>query len=119
MAEAAKPVTATQMRGQLAAMLKKHDLDPLEELIIYAKNAKTPRKEKKEIYKFLTPYVTPTLKSVDLQADHRMNVTVQMQSFGGATQRDVRTAEMVDESEYDDFIDLEDNGTITSEQLGT
>lgn len=101
------------MRGAIAGLLESHDLDPIEELIIYCKRPATPQKEKIQLYKFLLPYLTPTLKAVDIQQDLKMNVSVELQSFDGARLSDMKTAEPVDEGDYEEF--LTDDNTIEME----
>jgi hypothetical protein len=108
------PMSVSQMRGQVQAMMEKHDLDPIEELIIHCKSSSVPKKEKVQIYKFLVPYLTPTLKAVDVQQDLKMNVSVNLQSFDGARISDMKTAEPVAEEEYEEF--LTDDNKIEMEQ---
>jgi hypothetical protein len=102
--EAKRPKSVSDLRGELAGMLKKHNLDPIEELIIHCKNQRTPQKEKVQLYKFLVPYMTPTLKAVDMQQDLKMNVSVQLQSFDGARISDMKLADPVPEEEYEEFL---------------
>jgi hypothetical protein len=114
MVVASKSKTPQQIRGALAALLTKHNVDPLEELIIMTKSSKMNAKEKKEIYKFLVPFQTPTLKAIDMQQDIKMNVSVTTQSFADATMHDLKQAEPVDESDYDEFI-TDDNKILMDE----
>ena len=106
-------LTHQDLRKAALFLMDKHDLNPLEELIKMANDSETSATARKEILKFLVPYLFPTLKSVDVQQETKMNVTVSVQSYRGASQKDVLPAEMVDSSEYDEFeteddIDLVD-----------
>ena len=98
------PKTVNEMRGAMSEMLKKHNFDPVEELLLYAMDENTKHTDKISVCKFLVPYITPTLKSVDIQQDLKMNVSVTLQSFQGANQmKMVQEAKLLDESEYEEF----------------
>ena len=111
----AEKTSIQDMRGALAKMLKKHDVDPINELLLYAADNATKKTESIAIYKFLVPYLTPTLKAVDVQADMKMNVAVTLQSFAGANQLKLaEEAHLLEDDEYDEFEndELEDGASL-------
>ena len=106
-AEADKPRSVAQLQGDIQKALNDHSIDPLVELLKQCKKGgKLPAKEKVAIYKFLMPYIHAQKKSIDIQADMKMNVSVTMQSFADASQKALN-AEIVnlDEDEYKEFED--------------
>jgi hypothetical protein len=102
-----------KMQGRMREMIATHGLDPLEELFVLLKKkgkGALPAKEKVALYRFLVPYITPQLKAVDIQQETKMTVSVQVQSFKGASQESLRDRESEQkDSEYDEFVQDDDN----------
>jgi len=101
------PKSVKEMQSDIQAALAEHEIDPLVELLKQCKKSgKLVMKDKVAIYKFLMPYIHAQKKSIDIQADLKMNVSVTMQSFAGASKQ-ILDAELieVDESEYTEFTD--------------
>lgn len=102
-----------KMQGRMREMIDRHGVDPLEEIFLMLKKKGKGRlndDKKAQLCKFLVPYVTPTLKAVDIQQETKMNVTVSVQSFKGASQEELRNRHNeVAKSEYEGFIDGDDN----------
>ena len=95
----------------IAGLLEKHQVRPLENLILATKSRSVSAKDKLAINKFLLPYIhskKPELKAIDMQANMKMNVTVNVTSFAGVDAEDVTPDRViVDESEYDEFEEFD------------
>jgi len=102
-----------KMQGRMREQITKHGVDPLEELFLMLKKTRKGRLDTKDrlaLLKFMVPYITPQLKAVDIQQETKMTVSVNVQSFKGASQGDLRDLEgEVASSEYEDFLIDDDN----------
>jgi hypothetical protein len=109
----------SDMRLAVQELLLEHKINPIAELLIMAKKkgkGALPLKDKKDIYKFLTPYIAPTLKAVDVQQESKMTVNVNIQSFSATSQKDLRAEVVdVDASEYDEFLNPEEDTSLLEE----
>lgn len=91
---------------EVEAVLKKHDYNPLEEMVTSAKAGKLKPNEKLSVDKYLSDKLYPSLKAIDMQADMNMNVTVTIQSFKDATEAQIQQAHEVielDDADYEEF----------------
>lgn len=98
----------SEMQGAIDVLLTRYGIDPLEELLKLCKKGSTgiSKKEKVTIYKFLMPYIHATKKSIDIQQDLKMSVSVTLQSYQGAPQKVMNfTGPAISDSEYDEFTD--------------
>jgi hypothetical protein len=102
-----------KMQGRMREQITKHGVDPLEELFLMLKKTrkgKLDTKDRLALLKFMVPYITPQLKAVDIQQETKMTVSVNVQSFKGASQADLRDLDgEVASSEYEDFLIDDDN----------
>lgn len=123
---APKPVSQlgpAEIRGELRLLMERYGYDPLEALI-KARTAKgkgrMSAKDAMALDRFLVPYVTPTLKSVDLQQDLKMSVNVSVTSFRDATALDVAVPAMrrVSAAEYEEFLGQEDDAALLADPEG-
>ncbi len=95
------------MRGAVAALFKEENLDPIKEMIKMVKKrgaGALPPHQKAMLLKELAQYQAPKPKSVDVQADMDMHVTVGMNDFRNTSKAvvDVSHHELTDE-DYDEF----------------
>lgn len=108
-----------QMRTAIAGLCDELNYNPIRELIEKAMDPDTSAKEKKDIAKTLLPYIAPTLKSIDIQADIDHNVSVSIQSYVEANQKDLKEAmdaeiterregEALSDEDYTEFQDDSD-----------
>lgn len=81
-----RQMSANEMRGAVMQLCKELDHEPLKKLILYAKNPKTPLREQVALNKYLSDKMVPDVKAVDIQADMRMNLRVEITRFGGTDQ---------------------------------
>lgn len=108
-------LTPAQQRAAIEAMFRQHDFNPMEELLLLATgkgDGSITDKDRKDILKFLAEYQAPKPKSIDIQADHKMNVSVVSVDFSKVSQRQVLPAkvmEVAEEAAYDEF-EQEENG---------
>tara|TARA_R100001510_G_scaffold38325_1_gene34672 strand:+ start:451 stop:1008 length:558 start_codon:yes stop_codon:yes gene_type:complete len=114
-------LSSEDTQRQMRELIMKYGIHPIEELFrMLAKDTKgrLPDKDKAAICKFLVPYTTPPLKSVDTQRNNDMNVNVTLVNYGDMSQEKLmKEAELVDDSEYAEFDDLgpdEDSQGIVS-----
>lgn len=108
LALASKAPSVKEMRAATSQLFKEYDLSPIRELIEMSrqrgKNA-LPAKERMALLKFLAEYESPKPKSVDIQQDTNMNVSVGMVDF-----RNVRdtfgttVTPAAEEEEYEEFV---------------
>ncbi len=103
-------LSSEDTQRQMRELIMKYGIHPIEELFrMLAKDTKgrLPDKDKAAICKFLVPYTTPPLKSVDTQRNNDMNVNVTLVNYGDMSQEKLmKEAELVDDSEYAEFDDL-------------
>lgn len=109
---ASKAPSVKEMRGAVAALFKEENLDPIKEMIKMVKRrgaGALPPHQKAMLLKELAQYQAPKPKSVDVQADMDMNVTVGMYDFRNVSKAvvDVSHQELTDE-DYDEFEEQED-----------
>ena len=106
------------MRSMMSDMMIEHNINPVNELFSILTKKSGPNrlnvKDRVALLKFLTPYVTPQLRSVDVQQDLKMSVSVNIQSFKGATQEALREGVIDVNSEvYSEFTNtVEDDGLL-------
>lgn len=97
--------TAKEMQGEMSRLMKKYQYNPVEKLFQVLTSGKLPIKEQMILNKFLVPYVTPTLKAIDVQQETKMNVSFTIQSFRGASQEDLKpAAKLYGDDEYEEFL---------------
>jgi len=103
-------LSSEDTQRQMRELIVKYGIHPIEELFrMLAKDTKgrLPDKDKAAICKFLVPYTTPPLKSVDTQRNNDMNVSVTLVNYGDMSQEKLmKEAELVDDKEYAEFDDL-------------
>jgi len=104
---ASKAPSVKEMRGAVASLFKEMDLDPIKEMIKMVKRrgaGALPPHQKAMLLKELAQYQAPKPKSVDVQADMDMHVTVGMNDFRNTSKAvvDVSHHELTDE-DYDEF----------------
>lgn len=103
---AGKAPTVKEMRAATAQLFKEMNLNPIKELIQLTKargpNKLSPR-DRAMILKELAQYQAPKPKSVDLQADANMSVTVGMMDFRNVGVGTVKQAEAATDEDYDEF----------------
>ena len=106
---------------RVMSLMKKHQVDPLEGLLLELKDPDLKPQERIAILKFLVPYTLskkPELKALDVQQDMKMSVTVNVQSFRDMTKAealDVSAENIVGDDEYDEFTkDLEEDPELIS-----
>jgi len=103
----ARARTANEMQGELAALMKEFGYNPLRELFQVLTSGDLPPKEAVALNKFLVPYITPTLKAIDVQQETKMNVSVSINSYRGANMDDMKAAVKVHSaSEYAEFAEI-------------
>ena len=109
---AKKAPTAKETRAAIAALFKEEDLDPIKEMIKMVKVSKGPNKlpphQKAMILKELAQYQAAKPKSMDIQQDDEMNVSVGMIDFRSANQRAMSRTVAAEDEDYDEFMEGED-----------
>lgn len=88
------------------------DYDPLTELISIAKNHKTDKKLRADLNKYLVDKLVPNLRSLDVQKKTKMSVTVKVQSFRDASQKELKQLAKIEEfkdADYAEFEEIEDD----------
>jgi len=108
--------TVKEQRALLQALFKKNDFEPIEEMIAMLKKkgkGAPSTSERISLLKELGQYQVAKPKSVDIQADMKMNVTVQAVDFSATNQALLKLAaeeviELEDE-EYDEFSAQEES----------
>jgi hypothetical protein len=101
--------TTKKQRDEILAMFKDGDFSPIKKLMELATDEDVDQKERIMILKFLAPYQAPTPKSVDIQADMKMNVSVTLNQFGGITEKDLDDTYMAEnpDEDYEEFIEID------------
>jgi hypothetical protein len=85
-----RKLTAQEMRGRLDILLAKHDFNPMEELILTAKDPDTLPSEKIKICLNLVEYMLPKLKSVEVkgEVDHQHTIVIERYGEDGKAIRE-------------------------------
>lgn len=108
------------VRSRMQALMAEYDVDPVRELLRVIKRkgrGGLPLKERVTLLKFLVPYTTPTLKAVDIQQETKMTMTVNVQSFKGASKDDLDDGIVdVDPSEYADFDEPDEDENLIEQE---
>lgn len=103
--------TVKEMRGAVAALFKEEKLDPIKEMIAMVKRrgkGALPPHQRAMLLKELAQYQAPKPKSVDVQADMDMQVSVGLVDFRDTGQKVVQAAAAAKDEEYDEFEIPED-----------
>lgn len=106
LALAGKAPTVKEMRAATAALFREYDLSPIKELIeLSRKRGKDAlsAKDRMALLKFLAEYEAPRPKSVDIQQDTNMNVSVGMVDFRKAYSREGALDNGLTDQDYEEF----------------
>jgi hypothetical protein len=76
------PKKAANLTSLVREICEKNDYDPISELVKKAQNPKTSASDKLAIAKMLLPYISPTLKAIDISGQMDNTITVRVERFG-------------------------------------
>lgn len=102
---ASKAPSVKEMRAATSQLFKEYDLSPIKELIEMSRTRgkdALPARDRMALLKFLAEYEAPRPKSVDIQQDTNMHVSVGMVDFRNV--RAQKNVAEVAEEEYEEFV---------------
>lgn len=106
---ATKAPSVKEMRAATAQLFREYDLSPIKELIEMSRargKAALPPRDRMALLKFLAEYEAPRPKSVDIQQDTNMNVSVGLIDFSTSRlgrDHEPKVLASGDEDEYSEF----------------
>jgi hypothetical protein len=92
----ARPTTMTagQKKWQIEKLLEKHDLHPIEEMILMVKEGNLTNDQRIKLLDSLASYTVPKVKSVEVQHSGEVGITVNIVKFGDV--QDITRAPVID-----------------------
>jgi hypothetical protein len=123
-----KAKSPSAIRGVIGALCDELNFNPIQEMLHHAVELRervagrlASAKEREEyigLCKFLTPFLAPTLKAIDMQADLHHNVSVVVSDYRSAKPADLLPSPTspVIEAAYDEFQELEDKTETTNRE---
>lgn len=111
LALASKAPTVKEMRAATSQLFREYDLSPIKELIeLSRKRGKDAlsAKDRMALLKFLAEYEAPRPKSVDIQQDTNMNISVGMVDFRHIKSPQTGQLEVLTDEDYEEFGEAQD-----------
>lgn len=90
-----KALTSQEIRKRIQGLMRKHNYDPLEELMLIATDDTYPLETRISIHKEMANYVAPKLKSTDIVVEQSMDITVKLISFADTGQTQAPNRESI------------------------
>ena len=108
LALATKAPSVKEMRAATSQLFKEYDLSPIKELIEMSRTRgkdALPARDRMALLKFLAEYEAPRPKSVDIQQDTNMNISVGLVDFRSVQGNKAAPANLMVDEDYDEFTD--------------